>query len=97
MQEKQDLYWEKVLERSKLPPRQIDSRVVLGVIVAAGLGGLVGSTIAIEFAKNISEVYVELLSPPKSYALQLSATVFSTLLGTGIGFSAERYIAEGEI
>ena len=96
MQEK-DPYWEKVLERAKMPPRQVDNRVVLGVIAVVGLVGLVGSTAAIEFAKDANEIFKEFLSPPASYLLQFSATGFSVLLGAGIGFSFERYLAEGEI
>ena len=97
MQERKDLGWEEVLERAKMPPRQVDNRVILGIIIIAGLSGFTGSTAAIEFAKRISEVYQELLVPPASFLLQFSATGFGALLGAGIGFSVERYIAEGEI
>lgn len=97
MQERKDPDWEGLLERSKMPPRQVDNRVILGVIIVTGLIGFAGSTAAIEFAKGLSEYYAKLLQPPVTHALQFSVSGMAALVGIGIGFSVERYIAEGEI
>lgn len=97
MQERQDSDWEKVLERSKMPPRQVDYRPVMAAIIVCSAGGFFGATWAIDHVKETSEFVSQALNPPTSFALQFSAAGILAFLGAGIGFSLEKYIAEGEI
>lgn len=80
MQERQDIS----------RPREPDMRIVLSVAVVCAVGGFIGSTVALEYARESSVIATELLKPPISILLQASAGGWAGLLGMGIGFSAER-------
>lgn len=84
-------------ERKDLTTTQPDMRIIIPVAAFCAVGGLIGSTAALEFSRQSGVVSTELLNPPISYLLQFSATGCAALVGIGVGFSVAKLISEGEI